>query len=87
MVYKDLQRNFFPILRRKVVASEPRPRIEPYKLQPYKPGLIQPGRSYALVKRTESKLSITNQNNQEIQEKMISKFGTIYNKRYTEITI
>jgi len=44
LVYKDLQRNFFPTLRRKVIASKPQSRIEPASIQTK---LVQPEKSYA----------------------------------------
>jgi len=69
---EHLQRNFFPTLRRKIVTSEPQPRIESANIQTR---YVQPGKSYALVTRTEGKQSNTNQKNQEkttkTQEKIL----------------
>jgi len=69
IVYQDLQRNFFPTLRRKVVTSKPQPRIEPVSIQTRH---IQSRRSSASITRTESKQSNTKQTNQETQKKMTS---------------
>jgi len=66
MVYKDLRKNFFPTLRRKVVTSQSQTRTEPTNTQIRH---VQLGRLYALVARTDSKQSNTNQNGQEKQGK------------------
>jgi hypothetical protein len=42
IVYKDLQKNFFPTLRRKMVALESQPQTELASIQTR---LVQPGRS------------------------------------------
>jgi len=82
MVYKDLQRNFFLTLWRKVVTFEPQPLIESANIQTR---YIQPGRSYASVTRTESKQSNANQKNQETQKKITTSSPEQLNKYYIEI--
>jgi len=57
IVYKSLQRNFFPILRRKVITSESQLRTEPANTQNRH---VQAGRSYASVAKTGNKQSNTN---------------------------
>jgi len=83
ILYKNLQRNFFPTLRRKVITSESQLRIEPANTQIRH---VQPRKSYASVTRTDSKQSNTKQNKQETGKNNISKLRTTYNKRYTGIT-
>jgi len=65
-IYKDLRKNFFPILWRKVVTSESQTRTEPTNTQIRH---VQSGRLYASVARIDSKQSNTNQNGQEKQGK------------------
>jgi hypothetical protein len=67
MIYKDLQKSFYPKLRRKMIAPDSQPRTDPASIQIK---LIQPGKSYASIIRTEARQPITSQNNQETQEKM-----------------
>jgi hypothetical protein len=69
VVYKDLQKSFFPTLQSKMVASESQPRNESASIQTR---LFQLGRSYASITRTEGRQPITSQNNQKTQEKMTS---------------
>jgi len=52
MVYKDLRRNFFTTLRRKVIICESQTQTEPTNIQIRH---IQPGRLYASLARTDSK--------------------------------
>jgi len=80
MVYKDLRRNFFTTLRRKVVISELQTRTEPTNIQIRH---IQLGRSYASVARTDNKQQKQTGNT---RKNNFLKFETIYNKHYTGIT-
>jgi len=67
MVYKDLQRNFFSTLRKKVLTPESQTRMESANIQIR---YVQSRILYASITRIESKQSNTNQKNQETQEKI-----------------
>jgi len=60
-IYKDLQRTFFSCITRKIVAVKLQPRTELASIQTI---LVQPGRSYASITRTENKEPTISQNNQ-----------------------
>jgi len=75
MVYKELQKSFFHyllvfyIMEKNGNTHESQSRTELANIQTR---LVQPGRAYASITRTESRQPITSRNNQKIQEKIVS---------------
>jgi len=66
MVYKDLQRNFFPTLRRKAITSEPQLRIEPANI----PGMSNQENYMPQSQEPKVNNQIPTKENQETQEKI-----------------
>jgi hypothetical protein len=63
MMYRDLQKDFLPALRRKVITHKLQLYTSPLQTKP-----VQTGRSYASVTRTDNKQPIACQNNQATYE-------------------
>jgi len=57
MVYKEIQKNLFSTLQRKMVRSETQQETEQEPAS-IKNRLVQSGRSYALITRTENRQPI-----------------------------